>query len=379
MDFTLSKEHQMLQKLYQDFAEREVKPLAAELDEEERFPDETLVKLRQNGMMGVSYPKEYGGQGCDMLANVLLIEEIAKVCATTAVILAVHSSLVPSILLKHGSEEQKQKYLTPLMKGDYLGAFAITEANAGTDAAAQQTKADRDGDYYILNGSKLFITNAGKADVYLVLAVTDKTKRSRGISAFVIEKGMEGFTIGPKEKKMGLRGSSTCEIIFENCKVPKENRIGAEGKGYSIALGALDIGRIGIAAQALGIAEGAFDETVQYVKERKQFGKPLAAFQNTQFTLAAMKAKIDAAKLLVYRAALAKDNQKVFSLEAATAKLFASETAMEVTTQFLQLFGGYGYMRDYPIERMMRDAKITQIYEGTSEVQKMVISSTVLK
>ncbi|MEG0257266.1 MAG: acyl-CoA dehydrogenase [Christensenella sp.] len=379
MDFTLSKEHKMLQTLFREFAEQEVKPLAEEVDEEERFPIETVEKMKKYGFLGIPFPKEYGGQGCDTLAYVMCVEELSKVCGTTGVIVSAHTSLGSNPIKQFGTEEQKQKYLVPLAKGEKIGAFGLTEAGAGTDASGQQTKAVLEGDNYILNGSKIFITNAGYADIYIIFAMTDKSKGNHGISAFIVEKDFAGFSVGKKERKMGIRGSATAELIMENCIVPKENLLGKEGKGFNIAMATLDGGRIGIAAQALGIAEGAFNETVAYVKERKQFGKALSKFQNTQFVLADLKTRIDAAQLLVYRAAIAKDTQERFSVESAMAKLFAAETAMEVTTKCVQLMGGYGYTREYPVERMMRDAKITEIYEGTSEVQRMVISSAALK
>ena len=379
MDFVLSKEQEMARQLFRDFAEKEVKPLAQEVDEEERFPAETVAKMQKFGFMGIPFTKELGGQGCDTLTYAMCVEELSKVCATTGVIVSAHTSLGCDPIKKYGTPAQIEKYLVPMAQGKKLGAFGLTEPGAGTDASGQQTKAVLDGDHYVLNGSKIFITNAGQADVYVIFAMTDKSKGNHGISAFIVEKEFPGFSIGKKELKMGIRGSSTCELIFENCIVPKENLLGQEGKGFGIAMGTLDGGRIGIAAQALGIAQGAFDETVKYVKERKQFGRPISAFQNTQFQLADMKAKIEAARLLVYSAAVAKDTKKRFSVDAAMAKLFAAETAMEVTTKCVQLFGGYGYTRDYPVERMMRDAKITEIYEGTSEVQRMVISGSFLK
>ena len=379
MNFVLSKEQEMARTLFHDFAENEVKPLAQEVDETERFPEETVEKMKKLGFMGIPQPKEYGGQGCDTLTYVLCVEELSKVCATTGVIVSAHTSLGSDPIKKFGTPEQIQKYLVPLASGEKLGAFGLTEPNAGTDASGQQTKAVLEGDHYVLNGSKIFITNGGKADIYIIFAMTDKSKGTRGISAFIVEKDFPGFRIGTKEKKMGIRGSSTTELIFENCIVPKENLLGKEGQGFKIAMQTLDGGRIGIAAQALGIAEGAFEETVKYVKEIKQFGRPIAKFQNTQFVLADLKTKIEAAKLLVYRAAVAKDTQKVYSVEAAMAKLMAAEVAMEVTTKAVQLHGGYGYTREYPVERMMRDAKITEIYEGTSEVQRMVISGNILK
>lgn len=379
MDFVLSKEQEMARQLFRDFAEKEVKPLAQEVDEEERFPAETVAKMQKYGFMGIPFPKEMGGQGCDTLTYAMCVEELSKVCATTGVIVSAHTSLGCDPIKKYGTPAQIEKYLIPMAQGKKLGAFGLTEPGAGTDASGQQTKAVLEGDHYVLNGSKIFITNAGQADVYVIFAMTDKSKGNHGISAFIVEKDFPGFSIGKKELKMGIRGSSTCELVFENCIVPKENLLGQEGKGFGIAMGTLDGGRIGIAAQALGIAQGAFDETVKYVKERKQFGRPISAFQNTQFQLADMKAKIEAARLLVYSAAVAKDTKKRFSVDAAMAKLFAAETAMEVTTKCVQLFGGYGYTRDYPVERMMRDAKITEIYEGTSEVQRMVISGSFLK
>ncbi len=379
MDFQLTKEHKLLSTMYKDFAEKEVKPLAKEVDEKEFFPVETVKKMARFGFMGIPFPKELGGAGGDNLAYILAVEELSKVCGTTGVILSAHSSLCAAPIFEFGTEEQKKRYLPDLASGKKLGAFGLTEPNAGTDAAGQQTTADLKGDKYILNGSKIFITNAGYADVYIILAMTDRSKGTRGISAFIVEKSMPGFSVGKKEEKMGIRGSSTCELIFENVEVPVENLIGKEGRGFGIAMKTLDGGRIGIAAQALGIAQGAIDETVSYVKERKQFGKPISAFQNTQFQLADMQAKTDAARLLVYRAACLKDSKASYSVEAAMAKLFASETAMEVTTKAVQLHGGYGYTREYPVERMMRDAKITEIYEGTSEVQRMVIAASVLK
>ncbi|HRZ65966.1 MAG TPA: acyl-CoA dehydrogenase [Spirochaetia bacterium] len=379
MDFQIDKEHRLLSQLFRDFAQNEVKPLAKEVDEEERFPAETLSKMARYGFMGIPFPKEYGGSGGDNLAYVMAVEELSKVCGTTGVILSAHSSLCAAPIYENGTEEQKRKYLVPLASGQKLGAFGLTEPNAGTDAAGQQTVAEDKGGYYLLNGSKLFITNAGPAEVYVVMAMTDKSKGTKGISAFILEKGMKGFSIGKKEEKMGIRGSSTCELIFENVEVPAENLLGKLGGGFGLAMRTLDGGRIGIAAQALGIAQGAIDETVAYVKERRQFGKPLSAFQNTQFQLADMQTRVDAARMLVYRAAASKDAKLPYNVEAAMAKLFASETAMEVTTKAVQLHGGYGYTREYPVERMMRDAKITEIYEGTSEVQRMVVSAAMLK
>lgn len=378
MNFNITKEQILLQQLYREFTEREVQPIAAEVDEEERFPIETVEKMQKYGMMGIQFPKKYGGAGGDNASYIMLVEEVSKACATTGVVLSAHASLCAAPIYEFGTEEQKQKYLVPLASGKKLGAFGLTEPNAGTDAAGQQTKAVLNGDHYILNGSKIFITNASYADVFIVMAMTDKSAGTKGISAFIVEKDFEGFSIGKKELKLGIRGSATCELIFDNVKVPKENLLGKEGKGFSIAMKTLDGGRIGIAAQALGIAQGAINETVKYVKERKQFGKSISKFQNTQFMLADMQTQTDAARLLVYKAAFNKDNGLPYSYEAAMAKLFASEAAMKITTQAVQLHGGYGYTREYPVERMMRDAKITEIYEGTSEVQRMVISAHML-
>ena len=379
MDFTLSKEHKLLQEMYRSFAETEVKPLAEEVDEEERFPLETVKKFARYGFLGIPFPKEYGGQGADNLAYSMAVEEISKVCATSGVIISAHTSLCCQPIYQFGTEEQKMKYLVPLAKGEKLGAFGLTEPGAGTDASMQQTTAVLDGDEYVLDGTKVFITNGYYADIYVVIAMTDKSKGNKGISAFIVEKGTPGFTFGKKEKKMGIKGSATYELIFENCRIPKENLLGKEGEGFKVAMQTLDGGRVGIASQALGIAEGAIDETVKYVMERKQFGKAIGQMQNTQFELAEMKTAVDAAQLLVRRAACAKDNHEPYGHLAAMAKLFAADTASDVTRRCLQLFGGYGYTRDYPMERMMRDAKITEIYEGTSEVQKMVISGAALR
>ena len=379
MDFTLSKEHEMARSLFREFAETEVKPLAQEVDETEVFPRETVEKMQKLGFLGIPMPKEYGGQGCDSLTYAICVEELSRVCGTTGVIVSAHTSLGAEPIKKFGTPEQKEKFLRPLISGEKLGAFGLTEPNAGTDASGQQTKAVLDGDEYVLNGSKIFITNGREADTYVIFAMTDKSKGNHGISAFIVEKGTPGFTFGTKEKKMGIRGSSTYELIFTDCRIPKENLLGQEGKGFAIAMQTLDGGRIGIASQALGLAQGALDSTIEFVKERKQFGRPIAKFQNTQFQLADMATKVEAARLLVYKAARAKDNQKRFSFEAAQAKLYAAEVAMEVTTKAVQLHGGYGYTREYDVERMMRDAKITEIYEGTSEVQRMVISGNLLK
>ena len=388
MDFTLSKEHEMVRSLFKEFAEKEVKPLAQEVDETETFPRATVEKMAKNGFLGIPVPKEYGGQGCDPLTYDMCVEELSKVCGTTGVIVSAHTSLCCDPIQTYGTEEQKQKYLIPLAKGEKLGAFGLTEPGAGTDAQGQQTKAVLDGDEWVLNGSKCFITNGKEADVYVIFAITGVVEKrgrlSKEISAFIVEKGTPGFTFGTKENKMGIRGSSTYELIFTDCRIPKDNLLGQKGKGFAIAMHTLDGGRIGIAAQALGLAEGALETTIEYVKERKQFGRAIGAFQNTQFQLADMATKVEAAKMLVYKAAMKKaeyaTNPKVsYSTEAAMAKLYAAEVAMEVTTKAVQLHGGYGYIREYDVERMMRDAKITEIYEGTSEVQRMVISGALLK
>lgn len=376
----LNLRYELFTDLIKEFALNEVKPLAKEVDEQERFPIETVRKMAECGLMGINVPTSLGGAGGDMKLYITAVEELSKVCATTGVILSAHTSLCIAPIMENGSEEQKQKYIPKLAKGEWLGAFALTEPNAGTDASYQQTIATKVDGGYILNGTKIFITNAGYADVYIVFAMTDKSQGTRGITGFIVEKGYEGFKVGKKEAKMGIRGSSTCELIFTNCFVPECNVLGKIGEGFKIAMKTLDGGRIGIAAQALGIAEGALEETVSYVKERKQFNRPISAFQNTQFVLANLKTKIEAAKLLVYEAANKKQiKSKEVSVAAAMAKLFAAEVAMEVTTKCVQLHGGYGYTRDYPIERMMRDAKITEIYEGTSEVQRMVISGALLR
>ena len=376
MDFKLSKEHEMLRKMYREFAQNEVKPLAAELDEEERFPKETIPKLAKLGMLGIPFPKKYGGAGGDNLAYAICVEEIAKTCGTTSVIICAHTSLCSYPIYAYGTEEQKVKYLPDLLSGRKLGAFGLTEPGAGTDASGQQTTAVLEGDHYVLNGVKCFITNATEAETFVVFAMTDKSKGNHGISAFIVEKDFPGFSIGKHEKKMGIRGSATSDLIFEDCIVPKENLLGQEGKGFKIAMGTLDGGRVGVAAQALGIGEGAIDEAIAYTKERVQFGKRISQFQNTQFQLADMKARADAAQLLVYRAACAKDDgDPKCGFYSSMAKLFAAEMASDVTRRAVQLFGGYGYTREYPVERMMRDAKITEIYEGTSEVQRMVIAN----
>ena len=379
MNFQLTREQELVKKMVREFAVNEVKPIAAEIDETERFPMENVEKMAKLGMLGIPFSKEYGGAGGDTLSYIIAVEELSKVCATTGVIVSAHTSLCASLIEQFGTKQQKEKYLPELATGRKLGAFGLTEPGAGTDAAGQQTVAILDGDNYILNGSKIFITNGGFADIFVIFAMTDKSKGTKGISAFIVEKNFEGFSVGKKEDKLGIRGSSTTELVMSNCIVPKENLVGQEGKGFGIAMKTLDGGRIGIASQALGIAEGAFEEAVNYMKERKQFGRPLAAFQGLQWMIAEMDTKIEAARHLVYKAAWLKDNKLPYSVDAARAKLYAAEVAMDVTTKAVQIFGGYGYTKEYPVERMMRDAKITEIYEGTSEVQKMVIAGSILR
>ena len=382
MDFHLTREQEMLRKMYRDFAQNEVKPLAEEVDENERFPVETVEKLGKLGMMGIYFPKKYGGAGGTVLDYVMCVEEMSKVCGTTGVIISAHTSLCAAPIYENGTEEQKMYYLPKLCSGEWIGAFGLTEPGAGTDAQGQQTTAvlSEDGKNWILNGSKIFITNAGYANVFIIIAITGEVldkrgRKSKEISAFIVERTDPGFSIGKHEKKMGIKGSSTCELVMEDCVIPADRLLGKKGKGFALAMKTLDGGRIGIAAQALGIGEGAVEETIAYTKERVQFGKRISQFQNTQFQLADMHTRMEAAKHLVYAAAMKKQNGEPYSMDAAMAKLFASEAASDVTRRAVQLFGGYGYTREYPVERMMRDAKITEIYEGTSEVQRMVISA----
>lgn len=377
--YKLTEEQEEMREMFREFAQNEVAAMAIEVDEEHKFPEENVAKMQELGFFGIPFAEEYGGNGQDTLTYILAVEELSKCCATTGVILSAHTSLGADCINKFGNEEQKEKYLTPLASGEKLGAFALTEPDAGTDASGQKTVAVLDGDHYVLNGSKIFITNAGYADTYVVFAMTDKEQGTRGISAFIVEKDFEGFDFGTTEDKMGIKGSATRELIFRDCKVPKENLLGEEGKGFKYAMATLDGGRIGIAAQALGIAEGALDKTIKYVKEREQFGRPIAEFQNTQFKLAEMATEIEAARHLVYKAAVLKDNGENYTVAAAMAKLRAARTAMFVTTRAVQMFGGYGYIKEYEVERMMRDAKITEIYEGTSEVMQMVISGQLLR
>ncbi|WP_061312032.1 putative isocaproyl-CoA dehydrogenase AcdB [Clostridium botulinum] len=373
------KEHELLRKSVRDFVDRELKDIPEEVDTEGKLPKELLQKLAKYKFISPVIPKEYGGAGADYVSYCIIMEEISKRCASTGTFITAGASLVALPLLNFGTEEQKEKYLKPLAKGEYIGSFGLTEPGAGSDAGAGQTTAVLEGDYYILNGRKTFITNAPICDFAIVTAMTEKGKGSRGISAFIVESKWDGFSTGAHENKMGIRGTETADLIFENVKVPKENLIGKEGKGFKIALNTLDVGRIGVAAQALGIAQGALDEAIKYVKERVQFGKPLAKFQNTQFTIADMETKVQAARWLVYDAAEKKDNGINPGVESAMAKYYAAEIANEVAYKALQLHGGYGFMKDYPIERMYRDARITSIYEGTSQIQQMVIAAKALK
>ena len=379
MNFGLTTQQELIKQMISEFVIKEVEPLAAEIDETERYPIETVEKMAKCGIMGMPFPKEYGGAGTDYMSYIMVVEELAKACATTSVIVSAHTSLCCGPIFEFGNDDQRKKYLPGLLSGKKIGAFGLTEPNAGTDAAGQQSLAVKEGDHYILNGSKIFITNGGVADVFVIFAMTDRSKGTRGISAFIIEKGMPGFSIGKIESKMGIRASSTAELVFENVAVPQENLLGKKGKGFGIAMQTLDGGRIGIAAQALGIAEGALEHAVKYMKERKQFGKAISSFQGLQWYVADMKVKVEATKLLLYKAAFNKQSGLSYTVEAAEAKLYAAETAMFVTTKAMQVLGGYGYTKDYPLERMMRDAKITEIYEGTSEVQKMVIAGNILR
>ena len=374
MDFNLSNEHKLIRKMMAEFTEEVIKPITAETDRTAEYPRETIEKLFDLGIMGMCVPEEYGGAGLDPLASAIAIEEIAKQCASTADILATHNGLCCDPILTYGTPEQKAKYLPMLTKGHKVGAFCLTEPNAGSDASKGQTECVLEGDHYVMNGSKIFITNGYVAEVFVVFAMTDKSRGTKGISAFIVENTFPGFSVGKHEVMMGLHGSPTAEIVFQDCIIPKENLLGKEGEGFKIAMATLDGGRIGIAAQALGIAEGALAEAINYTKGRVQFGKPISKFQNTQFTLADMELGCEAGRLLVYQAAVMKAEGKRYTKQAAMAKLFNSEHAMKTTTKVVQMFGGYGYTNDYPVERMMRDAKITEIYEGTSEVQRMVIS-----
>ncbi len=378
MNFTLTEMQEMTRQMVRDFAEKELKPGVAERDEKEIFNRDLFDKMGQLGLTGIPWPEEYGGGGCDFLSYIIAVEELSRVEASAGTTMSAHISLAGWPVYKYGSEEQKKKFLVPMALGEKLGAYALTESTAGTDAAAVQTTAVLEDNKYILNGNKIFTTNAGEAEIYIVFAATDKEKKARGISGFIVEKGAPGLSFGKKEKKMGLRSSVTAEMIFENCEVPKENLLGNEGEGFKIAMSTLDGGRNGIAAQAVGIAQGALDEAVSYAKTREQFGRPIGSFQAISFMMADMATKIEAARLLTYQAAYLENEGMPYGKASAMAKLYASETAMEVTTNAVQIFGGYGYTKDYPVERLMRDAKITQIYEGTSEVQRLVISRYLL-
>lgn len=379
MEFMLSPKQEMLKSLFQEFAEKEVAPIAAEIDETGEFPLQTVRKMAELGILGIPFPKEYGGAGADTMAYIMAVEEMSRACATTGVILSAHVSLACHPVYQFGSEEQKRKYLVPMAKGHLLGAFGLTEPNAGTDASNQQTVAVLDKNEYVINGTKIFITNGSYADIYIVMAMTDQSKGLKGISAFIVEKGTPGFTFGKKENKLGIRASSTTELIFQDCRIPKENILGKVGDGFKIAMQTLDGGRIGIGAQALGIAQAALEEAVKYSKERSQFNKQIANNQAIQWMIADMATQVDAARLLVYRAAWLKDKKKPFGKEAAMAKLYASETASFCANKAVQIHGGYGFMKEYKVERLLRDAKITEIYEGTSEVQRMVIAGATLK
>jgi butyryl-CoA dehydrogenase len=379
VDFELTDEQQLIRDAVREFAEAEVAPIAAELDRDHRFPGELLPKMAEMNLMGMPYPEKEGGAGADYLSYVIAVEELSRACASTAVILSAHTSLATWPIFKFGTDAQKDRYLRDMASGHRLGAFALTEPAAGTDAGAGTATATLHADGYTLNGSKMFITNAPYAEVYIVFAKTDPERGTRGISAFVVEKDTPGFSVGEAEHKLGIRGSSTPPIYFSDCRVPKEALLGGEGDGFKIAMQTLDGGRIGISAQALGIAQAALDASIAYAKERVQFGKPIAALQAIQWMIADMATEVDAARLLVYRAASCVDNGKPYSTEGAMAKLFASEVATRVAGKAIQIHGGYGYTESYPVERNYRDAKITEIYEGTSEVQRMVIARNALR
>ncbi|MDC0761552.1 MULTISPECIES: acyl-CoA dehydrogenase [Brevibacillus] len=379
MNFQLTEEHEMMRKMIRDFAENQVAPTAAERDEEECFDRSIFEQMAELGLTGIPWSEQYGGAGADYLSYVIAVEELSRVDASIGVTLSAHVSLASWPIYKFGTEEQKQKFLRPLAEGKKMGAYCLTEAGSGSDSAGMRTTAVRDGDHYILNGTKIFITNAGEAEIYIVFAVTQPELNHKGITAFIVEKGMDGFTMGKKEKKLGIRSSPTLAVNFEDVRVPVENRLGEEGQGFKIAMMTLDGGRNGIAAQALGIAQGAYEHARNYAKERNQFGKPIASLQAIQFKLADMATKIEASRLLTYQAAWLEDQGLPYGKASAMSKVFAGDTAMEVTTEAVQVFGGYGYTREYPVERFMRDAKITQIYEGTNEIQRVVISNFLLK
>jgi alkylation response protein AidB-like acyl-CoA dehydrogenase len=381
MNFQLSEEQSLIRDTVREFAEAEIAPSAAQRDEEERF-DRSLMfdSLAELGLTGIVFPEEYGGAGADYLSYAIAVEELSRVCASTGVTLSAHLSLCANPIFMFGTESQKENYLVPLASGEKMGAFGLTEPAAGSDAGSTKTTALKNGDGWLLNGSKIFITNGGEAETYVVLARTDKdAQKHHGISAFIIEKGMEGFSFGKKEIKLGIRSSPTMEIIFDNCLIPEENLLGQEGEGFRVAMKTLDGGRIGIAAQAVGIAQGALEQAVAYARERKQFDKPIGAFQGISFQLADMATQIEASRLMVYNAAYRASSGLSYSQASAMAKLMASETAMKVSTQAVQILGGYGYSREFPVERMMRDAKITEIYEGTSEIQRLVIGTALTR
>jgi len=382
MDLQLNEEQEMIRKMARDFAQNELAPVAAELDEEGEPPLTNLKKMAELGFMGLAIPEEYGGIDADSISYVIAIEEISKACASTGVILAVHNSLGSYGLVTFGTEEQKRKFL-PHLASEWISTYGLTEPETGSDAASIKTKAVLDGDEYVINGTKQFITSAPFAHLFIIFAVTDPDKRHRGISAFVVEKGTPGFSVGREENKLGIRAASTCGLVFEDCRIPVTNRLGEEGDGFKVAMASLDAGRVGIAAQAVGIAQGAYEAALAYAKERHQFGRPIAEFQGIQWMLADMATRIEAARLLTYQAALAKDRAKKtserYSKEAAMAKLFASETAVWVTNKAVQIHGGYGYIKEYAVERYYRDAKITEIYEGTSEIQRIVIAHQILR
>ncbi|MGG3756491.1 acyl-CoA dehydrogenase AcdA [Bacillus anthracis] len=379
MHFKLAEEHEMIRKMVRDFAKNEVAPTAAERDEEERFDRELFDQMAELGLTGIPWPEEYGGIGSDYLAYVIAIEELSRVCASTGVTLSAHTSLAGWPIFKFGTEEQKQTFLRPMAEGKKIGAYGLTEPGSGSDAGGMKTIAKRDGDHYVLNGSKIFITNGGIADIYVVFALTDPESKQRGTSAFIVESDAPGFSVGKKESKLGIRSSPTTEIMFEDCRIPVENLLGEEGQGFKIAMQTLDGGRNGIAAQAVGIAQGALDASVAYARERHQFGKPIAAQQGIGFKLADMATDVEAARLLTYQAAWLESEGLPYGKESAMSKVFAGDAAMKVTTEAVQVFGGYGYTKDYPVERYMRDAKITQIYEGTQEIQRLVISRMLTK
>jgi len=380
--FSLSEEHKMIREAARDFARNEIVPIAAEFDESGEFPHATIRKMGNMGFMGIEIPEQYGGAGMDALAYVLALEEICKADAAHGVIMSVNNSLYCHGIMKFGTEEQKKKFVTPIASGKSIGAYSLTEPQSGSDAGTVKSRAVREGDFYVLNGRKSWVTSGPVADYIVVFTMTDPGKKQKGISAFVVEAGTPGFTCGKKEPKLGIRASATSELIFDNCRVPVENLIGKEGEGFKIAMAVLDAGRIGIATQALGIAEAAYEAARQYAVEREAFGQPIGAFQGTGFKIADMKTRIEASRLLIYNAAMAKEKSKKdgsrYTLEASMAKLFASETAMYVAHQAVQIHGGMGYSRELPIERYFRDAKITEIYEGTSEIQRLVISRSEL-